>query len=744
MSDADEFVAEFLEECDENLDLLEQELVALESAPADEQRLQSIFRTIHTIKGSSGFFGFSKLGSLTHDAETLLGLVRDGKLPFTPEIASALLKMNDAVRELMSQIEVAGVEGDGDYKAIQDELQGLALQQVESVEVSQHSQAKPSTDESTPPLISKHAESESENLPKSDHENVEVVPPDSVENEDEVEEPSPSFEKTAKNKTENVSIRVDVGLLDELMDLASELVLARNELNQSPQVANSHDLSMLTNQLSLVTSAIQDRVMRTRMQPIDGVFTKFKRVVRDLAVQCDKQVKLELEGGDTELDRTLLEAIRGPLTHIVRNAIDHGIEESSKRVEAGKSAQGTLLLRASHQSGQVVIEAIDDGGGISVEAIRQKAIAKGLVSARKAAKLTDGQMLQYVFVPGFSTADQISEISGRGVGMDVVKTEIERIGGSVSLMSQLGVGTTLKITIPLTLAIVPALMVRTAGQRFVVPQASLLEVILVDVIETAQHVPVYRLRDRLLPLVWLDETLGLAANQFGTSPSFTCEGMHVVVLQAEDQRFGLVVDEVMNAQEVVVKPIGGFVKSIGAYSAATLLGDGTAALILDVAGIARLNGLIGHAGERGEKQIDFEEPDVSDNLAAEIHHQWLVCAVGEEREVAIPLETVERLDEIRPDQLSESATGMVANYQGGVLPLVALSSSDFSDAETIPIVIHRQNQALVGAVVERVVDVVNRTDAVTVREAETNASIVGMTTAGGRVMDVVDLSRVCR
>ncbi|MFK8113425.1 MAG: chemotaxis protein CheA [Rubripirellula sp.] len=756
MSETEEFIADFLEECEENLDVLEQELVALENDPTDAERLKSIFRTIHTIKGSSGFFGFSKLGALAHNGETLLGMIRDGKLRFSQNIAGKLLKMSDAVRELTTQIELTGKEGDGDYQPLISELQALAVESpLGDTDSKQDTGTGPSTAMETPAVEDDHTQPKLQALANPSDSAASEPVTETSNNDDTAPseavagtiEASPSAQQQANQ--ESTSIRVDVGLLNELMDLAGELVLARNELSQSKEVTESYGLSMLSSQLSSVTSAIQDRVMRTRMQPISSVFSKFKRIVRDVAVQCDKDVQLALEGEDTELDRTLLNAIRDPLTHIVRNSIDHGIESAEKRQAAGKPAQGKLLLRARHQSGQVVIEAIDDGGGIDVSAVRQKAIAQGLISVKKATSATEGQILQYIFSPGFSTAKQISSISGRGVGMDVVKTEIERIGGSVSLMSVLGVGTTVKITIPLTLAIVPALMVSTAGQRYLIPQASLLEVIMVDAVETAQNVLVCRLRDRLLPLIWLDELLEIGKGT-GFDPAAEMArpwgdlGMHVAVLQAEDQRFGLVVDEVHNAHEVVVKPISAVIKSIGTYSAATLLGDGSASLILDVSGIARRAGLLGHGGEQAPVEVE-QEPETPINAAEqEDVHQWLVCSVGDDREIAISLDSIEKLDEVDASQLQDSETGLVASYHGGVLPLVSVGSCPIDPDSAIPIVLHRRDNQLVGATVHRVLDIVRSPSSVTPAEKSKNPAVIGVTMAGGKVIDVVDLARVCR
>ena len=637
MSDNDEFIAEFLEECDENLDQLDQELVALEDNPRDPERLKSIFRNIHTIKGSSGFFGFVKLGLITHEGETLLGKVRDGELPFNQSIASGLLKMVDAIRELSANIAQTGTEGEKEYQEVIEELQRLLLAQPEANTVVEpetgaiDSQQQPAEQEAAAAAgkaeeqpIAKAADVEqivgSETEPtamegrRSKTIEAAAVPvhaspavvtaveepaaddsaqqnaAESTEVSD-PSEPEPQSAAVAKQQSEATSIRVDVGLLDELMDFAGELVLARNALSQYNEIKEDQELASVTSRVSQITSEIQDRVMRTRMQPIGAIWGKFHRIVRDLSVSCGKEVRLELEGEETELDRSLLEAIRDPLTHIVRNSVDHGIEPPDQRVAAGKPREGLLHLRARHESGQVIIEAIDDGGGINVETIRQKAIAKGLLSERAAADASSQQILKCIFEPGFSTAEQVSAISGRGVGMDVVRSHIERIGGTIDLQSTLGQGTKLRIRIPLTLAIVPALMVGSGGQRFVIPQANLLEVIAVgpeSKIERLHNLRVYRLRDRLLPLVWLDQILQLDGNR-GDAKSES-ENTPVAVLQVEDQRFGLVVDEVLNTHEIVVKAIGTGIKSIDAFSAATILGDGSVAMILDVGGIARLAG----------------------------------------------------------------------------------------------------------------------------------------------------------
>jgi two-component system chemotaxis sensor kinase CheA len=760
MSDNDEFIAEFLEECGENLDQLDQELVALEDNPRDPERLKSIFRNIHTIKGSSGFFGFVKLGMIAHDGETLLGKVRDGEILFNQAIASGLLKMVDAIRELAANIEQTGSEGEKEYHDVAAELRGLLetqpvadRQQLGAVEESAEDSAEGVTEaiqekkiEDVLP-VEEPPVSEPEVEGSAVEESVDQRPSNPREIS-ETREPTSQAAAPAKPASEATSIRVDIELLDELMDFAGELVLARNALTQCNESKEDQELASVTSRVSQITSEIQDRVMRTRMQPIGSIWGKFRRIVRDLSVSCGKEVRLELEGEETELDRSLLEAIRDPLTHIVRNSVDHGIEPPDKRVAEGKPREGVLRLRAEHESGQVIIEAIDDGGGIDVDKIRAKAIAKGLLSEHAAASATSQQILKCIFEPGFSMAEKVSAISGRGVGMDVVRSHIERIGGVIDLQSVLGQGTTLRIRIPLTLAIVPALMVGVAGQRFVIPQANLMEVIAVGAesqIERLNNARVYRLRDRLLPLVWLDEILELdpvtaAKSETGSIP--------VAVVQVDGHRFGIVVDEVLNTHEIVVKPIGASIKSIDAFSAATILGDGSVAMILDVAGIAHLAGLDADTGDAGSEPSEGEPQET---LTAEVAGEsndaqsLLVCDVGGGRQVAIPLEMVERLEELAVSEIQQTDTGIAAKYRGSVLPILTLGQPYAEDdtKASVQLVVHRRNDQLIGVVVDRILDVVSGESVVQSSLGPTDSgAVVGMTLAGGRVIEVVDLGRI--
>ena len=526
MSDNREFIEEFLVESSENLDQLDKDLLALEADPADPQRIASVFRTVHTIKGNSGFFGFSKLGALAHSGEHLLGKLRDGKLRLDDRVAGSLYSMVDAVRTILQSIETAGNEGDHDYRELSRTLAAVAEQSQPAAEVA----AEPSTP-ATPvePPPAKPAAAEP---PAFEPIAADVPPPAAAASLS----PSPPATVAATETT----VRVDVALLASILDLVGELVLARNQLRS----VDSDDLAVqaCAQRINVVTNALQETAVKTRLQPVEHVFSRFPRTVRDLAVSCGKEVQLVIDGADTELDRSLIESIRDPLTHLIRNAVDHGIEPPDVRAAAGKPRAGRLSLRAFNESGRVTIEVSDDGGGIAFEKVREKAIARGLVSAAEAAALSPERVLQFIFEPGFSTAAQVTSVSGRGVGMDVVRTNIEAIGGTIDIHSAPGTGTTVRVHVPLTLAIMPALVVRCGSERFAIPQSAVGELMPVSRdrsgprIEGLADAPVMRVRGRLVPILFLDQFLGIrettACRDEGT----------VVLVRVDDHEFGLVVD----------------------------------------------------------------------------------------------------------------------------------------------------------------------------------------------------------
>jgi two-component system chemotaxis sensor kinase CheA len=517
------------------------------------------------------------------------------------------------------------------------------------------------------------------------------------------------------------------------MNLVGELVLARNQLVRGVLETGDSALVRSAQRLGMITRELQEGIMKTRMQPIDHIWSKLPRVVRDLSTSLGKQVQLVMQGKETELDRSLLEAVKDPLTHLVRNAVDHGVEDPERRVAAGKSPEGTLTLRAYHEGGHVAVEVADDGAGLDVERIAQKAVENGIVRADQVTTMDRRDIMALVFQPGFSTATKVTNVSGRGVGMDVVKTNIERIGGAVSVDSALGEGTVWRLTIPLTLAIIQALTVDCGDQRYVVPQVAVLELVFIDgqttKIEYASGAPVYRLRGKLLPLVRLDRALGLDVG--------ADQGVYIMVLQADGRRFGLVVDRVLNTEEVVVKALNSRFKDIGLYAGATILGDGKVGLILDVSSLAR----------RSHLTADSERENVvgasGSSGAAGTGERLLVTAVGERR-VAIPLDTVTRLEDFPRDRIEHVGSREVVQYRGQILPLVRLSHllgayGEEPEADTVSVVVYSEGGRSVALVVDRIVDIAENSTAV--RRDVDEDGLVGTAVIQQRVTELLDVRR---
>ena len=532
------------------------------------------------------------------------------------------------------------------------------------------------------------------------------------------------------------TIRVDVGLLDRIMNTVGELVLARNQILQFTLNIEDANLQAASQRLNLIASELQEGVMKTRMQPIAMVFGMMPRLVRDLAHDTGKQIRLEIEGAETELDRTLLEAIKDPLTHIVRNSCDHGVESPEVREQRGKAAEGRLLLRAYHEGGHVIIEMADDGGGIDPARVRAKAVERGLVTAEQAARMSDRDAQQLIFLPGFSTAEKVTGISGRGVGMDVVKTNIDRIGGAIDIASQPGRGTTVKLKIPLTLAIIPGLVVHSGGERFVIPQVSLLELVRLEGeacrtrIERVHAAPVYRRRGTLLPLVYLNQILGLPAPQ---EPPV----VNIIVLQAEEKAFGLVVDDIHDTQEIVVKPLGKQLKALPCFSGATIMGDGRVSLILDVLGVAQQAGLAVGGAEAGAGEGAAAAGAISERQTL------LLFRAAGLPQAAVPLSLVARLEEFPRSRVEGSGTRRVVQYRDRILPLVSIAgmlpgdASGETAADPLPVIVFTEGGASVGLIVEEILDVVE--EEVRIRDNTRRPGLLGAAIVAGKVTDFLDL-----
>ena len=776
MVELDPAVRDFLAESAENLDQLDRDFVALEQAPGDIARLGSVFRTIHTIKGTCGFFGFGKLESLTHVGENLLSRLRDGELTLTAESTTALLHMVDSVREMLTSIEQTGTEGAGDYSPLVARLSVLVEGRSPEQTTAPPTPAEPSAHQmDAAALLSVLKQLKADAPLDAPPVHAQAAVPAAVE-EFAGAQPLASTQLSASMCGATMSgpvgasmagasmagtsmagtsmggpnatsadgsegnVRVGIALLDRLMTLVGELVLARNQILQAPLVRKDVTLARTTQRLNLITTELQEGVMKTRMQPIATVCGRFVRVVRDLSAQCGKRVRLEMQGQDTELDRTLVEAIKDPLTHVIRNAIDHGIEGPDARVAAGKPPEGLLLLRAFHESGQVNIDISDDGRGIDPVRVRDKALERGLIDPAAAARMTERDLIQLVFLPGFSTAEKVSNISGRGVGMDVVRTNIEKIGGTVELTSRQGAGTSLRIKIPLTLAIIPALVVTTAGERYCIPQVNLLELVRLNGdnarrrIETVHSAPVYRLRDRLLPLVDLGQKL------HGRASLGARDEVNIVVLQADQRPFGLVVDGVNDTEEIVVKPLAKPLKGVPVFAGATIMGDGRVSLILDVLGLAKESSVLSAGREPHAATVSKSEAKGGTKMC------HLLLAGAGARRVAIPLDCVSRLEEL-PSSGVENADGReVIQYRGRIMPLVRLGEvlgcAAAADPDELQVVVYTTRGRSVGLVVDVVHDIAEV--ALELTAPGRRAGVLGSGVVQGRVTDLLDLPEIVR
>lgn len=773
MNAMDDIVKEFVVESYENLDQLDSDLVALEDQPGSRALLSSVFRTIHTIKGTSGFLAFSKLESLTHVGENLLAELRDGKRPMTQRTTDVLLKMVDAVRSILTTIEASGGEGDADMSDVIAEIQ-LVLDDptgnaappkaaepvveavVEDSEASDDAQDEVGDEaeavvEAAPAkratrtrakAAAKPAAKAATKTRKSEPSPIAAEPMLSaavsakVMSAFESEEPAAPAAKAVVREDDSpvrsaaeASIRVDVEVLDALMRHVGELVLARNAMTKLAGDMGDVALVRASQRLSLIATELQQGVMKTRMQPIEYVWSKVPRMVRDISAALGRQVKLEMIGQDTELDRSLLESIKDPLTHLIRNAIDHGIEPPAVRTEKGKNAQGTLTLRAYHQGGQVVVEISDDGKGIDPQVIATKAVERGLRTLGQVSNMGTQDIYQLLFLPGFSTAEQVTNVSGRGVGMDVVKTKVESIGGVVDVTSTPGLGTTWRLRIPLTLAIMPALTVECSGETYAVPQVNLLELLAIDDkqsgVEYVGDAPVYRLRGQLLPLVDLRDVLD-------RTPRESLTGAVIAVLQADGGRFGLMVDQVRNTEEIVAKPISAAVKSIGLYAGATLLGDGSVTLILDIPAVAR-------------KALDLDLQEAMQAAQGEAQgttttEPMLVVAVGEDRQVAMPLGAVTRLERLPASVIEQVGGRSVMQYRGHITPvadLAQLLGDGGTYREEFAVVVCTKGDRTVALVANEVVDIV---ECATIDFSDVSGyGLLGSIVVKDRVTELLDL-----
>ncbi|WP_428392556.1 chemotaxis protein CheW [Lichenicoccus sp.] len=706
----DDLLADFVTESLESLSELDLALVRLERSPEDQPTLSLIFRLVHTIKGTCGFLGLPRLEKAAHAAETVLDKLRNRALQVDSDGIGLILSAIDRIRMIVDTLSRGQGEPDGNdadlIAALEDFAAGRGVKPALVAEPAAAIAPSPASPAPPPPH-----------------------PPSSANAVEPVSQPeSPNRSQT---------IRVGVDMLENLMTLVSELVLTRNQLlqilrsgrgTQTGAGANAESsLATPMQRLSQLTSDLQEGVMKTRMQPIGTAWNTLPRLVRDLSHDLGKKIVLVTRGADTELDRQVLELIKDPLTHMIRNSADHGLEPAAERKRAGKPEAGTITLDARHEGGHVVIEISDDGRGLDPARIGARALSQGLVGEDKLRRMSEEEIRRFIFHAGFSTAAAVTSVSGRGVGMDVVKTNIERINGTIDLNSRVGRGSQFLIKIPLTLAIVSALIVGTAGERFAIPQICVVEIVLPGaqpdmVLETIDGAQVLRLRDRLLPLVSMSRILKLEMDRPEAERI-------VVVVSVGKQRLGLIVEHVFDTEEIVVKPVAPVIRQIPLFSGNTILGDGSVIMILDPLGIARESRISDGSDSESVRA------HAASNEAAECCDLLLVHA-GPGAQKALPLALIARLEMIPRARLEVTGARLVTQYRGGLMPLVALDPAIAGDSEIQAVLVISDNGQHIGLMVDRILDVVSATLNIVV--ASDRLGLLGTAIIDGKATEVVD------
>jgi two-component system chemotaxis sensor kinase CheA len=788
----DDLLREFITETNESLDVVDVELVKFEQEPNNATILDNIFRLVHTIKGTCGFLGLPRLEGIAHAAETLMGKFRDGA-PVTQEAVSLILISIDQIKDILGELEAAeGEEPEGDDSELIGKLEEMSAKAdaamagggaeeeapmaaeeasaEEAVEATAEEPAGDSLPEQALERPLRPGEVSLDELERAFQETeieVEVAEPDPIEPEDahdEVEESEPepapapaaaapkaeakSETKDAKDPEKkkgggvsNQSIRVAVDTLEHLMTMVSELVLTRNQLLEIVRRHEDSEFKVPLQRLSNVTAELQEGVMATRMQPIGNAWQKLPRIVRDLSQELEKPIELEMIGADTELDRQVLEMIKDPLTHMVRNSADHGLELPEERRAAGKPEKGTITLAAYHEGGHIIIEVRDDGKGIDVDKVKAKVVERGLATEAEVDKMTDAQIHKFIFAAGFSTAAQVTSVSGRGVGMDVVRNNIELIGGTVDLRSTQNKGSSFIIKIPLTLAIVSTLIVEAGGDRFAIPQLSVVELVRVQTnsehrIERIKDTPVLRLRNKLLPLVHLSQLLDIYEGE-NVEEAIDADNGFIVVMQVGSQTFGVVVDGVFHTEEIVVKPMSTMLRNLDMFSGNTILGDGSVIMIIDPNGIA--SAMASHASSAvAENQEDEQEDLQLKAISGQSSISLLLFRAGAPEPKAVPLSLVTRLEEFEVSKIERSNGRDLVQYRGALMPLVYLNDGDSHKTEgTQPMLVFSDSGRSMGLVVDEIVDIVE--DRMNIEVGSERPGILGSAVVKERATEIIDL-----
>lgn len=727
--DLQELVNDFVTESREHLRTVESDLLRLESGGSDADTVNNVFRCVHSVKGVAGFLGLERIQSLAHVLESTLDLVRKERLRPTADLVGVLLSAIDGLREM---IENVGESNAADIQVHLAALQAFLQPGGAAAEATPAAAAAPTRSPEPQPVAA-----EVDGEPQPDPAAKEAAADAGTDRS-----AKPAGHAEAQGAE---SIRVSVDLLNRLMTLSGEMVLGRNQVLQTIGASNEKLLLQAASNLSQVVSEMQEAIMQTRLQPVGNVFQKLPRVVRDLTAKLGKRCKLSIEGKEVELDRSILEALGDPLTHLVRNAIDHGIERPDVRKAAGKPVDGLLSLQAFHQGGNVKIEIRDDGAGIDPARLRKKALDKGLITAEQARSMSDRDATLLIFAPGFSTAEKVTDVSGRGVGMDVVRSNIEKLGGHVEVVSEFGVGTTLTITIPLTLAIMPALVVTCSERRYVLPQNNVTELVRIRAGDAERRLTqikgrdVLRLRGKLLPVVHLRDALHVP----DSATERAARTHNIMVVQSGALQYGLVVDTPPDTEEIVVKPLGSHLKGREEYSGSTILGDGRVALILDVAGLATNAHL-----RAQENMTDAASADAATTSTTEETTELVLFRNHPDELFAVPLGLVSRIQRMPIGEIANVGGGMVHQTADRAMPLirlqdhiVAAAPASLSDRLSV-LVLRVQNRefGLITSLIEDIKSLVVTVDDRTLA----NPGVIGSFQLDQRVVRLLDVTTLAR
>jgi two-component system chemotaxis sensor kinase CheA len=724
----DDLLTEFLTETAENLTVVDAELVKLERDPNNKDVLGRIFRLVHTIKGTCGFLGLPRLERVAHSSETIMGKFRDGILPVTADAVTLILESLDRIKDILTRLEADGAEPKGDDADLIKRLELAAEGQAVSAATLPKAQASAEVEEAVP-TAAPSPEPDASLTP-----NQHAAPAQANVKADagpDAHGAGPTH--PAAGGVANQSIRVNVDVLEDLMTMVSELVLTRNQLLEMVRHLNDSEFKVPLQRLSNVTAELQESVMKTRMQPIGNAWQKLPRIIRDLANELGKKIDLRMNGADTELDRQVLELIKDPLTHMVRNSADHGLESTADRRACGKPETGVVSLSAYHEGGHIIIEVADDGRGLSIEKIKAKLLSSGLATEADMARMSEAQIQRFIFHPGFSTATKVTNVSGRGVGMDVVRTNIELIGGSIDLKSTMGQGTKLTIKIPLTLAIVSALIVGVGRMRFAIPQICVHELVRTVAgsdtqIEKINETPVLRLRNRLLPLIRLPEVLKVGEPAENRAEDF------IVVAQAGGRAFGIVVDSVFDTEEIVVKPTSSLLRGIPVFSGTTILGDGSVIMIIDPNGLVREvnGGMI-------EKPANKENATLAAAETGGDKRSLILFKAGSNDPKAVPLALVTRLEEFEPGRIESSNGRLVVQYRGKLMPIVPASGTqDIRLDKAQSVLVFTDEDRSIGLAVDEIVDIVE--DHLAIELTGGRPGLMGSAVIRGKATEILDVS----